>query len=72
MLTLIHADLGPESATLISIIPPQNLRGYRSVSFWGPWILICYSEVQIWIRILPLSIKNSKKNLYFYCFVTSL
>jgi hypothetical protein len=24
------------------------------------------------IRILPSSSKNSKKNLYFYCFVTSL
>jgi hypothetical protein len=24
------------------------------------------------IRILPISSKNSKKNLYFFCFVTSL
>ncbi len=28
--------------------------------------------VRIWIRIFPSSSKNSKKNLYFYCFVTSL
>jgi hypothetical protein len=30
------------------------------------------SLVKIRIRILPSSSKNSKKNLYFYCFVASL
>jgi hypothetical protein len=40
-----------------------------STCFWASWIRIHYSEV--WIRILLSLIKNSKKNLDFYCFVTS-
>ncbi len=45
-----------------------------SVCFWASQIRfrIRYSQVRIRLRILPSSNKNSKKNLDFYCFVTSL
>ncbi len=47
----------------------RQCSGPESVSFWSSRIRIRYSEVQI--RILPSSSKNSSKNLYFYCFVSS-
>jgi hypothetical protein len=40
-----------------------------STRFWASRIRIHQSEV--WIRIILSSSKNSKKNLDFYCFVTS-
>jgi hypothetical protein len=50
----------------------KQCSGSGSVSFEASSIGIYYSEVRITNRILPSSSKNSKKNLYFYCFVTSL
>ncbi len=45
-----------------------------SVCFWAFRIRfrIRWSQVRLRLRILPSSSKNSKKNLDFYCFVTSL
>ncbi len=47
-----------------------RIRIHRTGRFLG----LRYSEIRIRIRIriLPSSSKNCKKNLYFYCFVTSL
>ncbi len=42
-----------------------------SVSFWAPRFRISL-RIRIPLRILLLSGKNSKKNLYFHCFVASL
>ncbi len=47
-------------------------QGCGFVSFWASQIRIRIHYSQLRIRILPSSSKNRKKNLDFYCFVTSL
>jgi hypothetical protein len=47
-----------------------GIRIRRIRMFWASRIR--WSQVRFRIRILPSSSKNSKKNLDFYCFVTSL
>ncbi len=44
---------------------------FGSVYFWASWIRIRNLFVRIRIRILPSSKQKMKKNLDFYCFVTS-
>ncbi len=62
---------------LLSQQHQQQQAVFRIHVFLGIWIRIHYSEVWIrillWIRIriLPALSKYSKKNLDFYCFVTS-
>jgi hypothetical protein len=43
-----------------------------STCFWASWIRIRIHRSEVWIRILLLSCKNSKKNLNSYYFVTLL
>jgi hypothetical protein len=59
-------------STAIFILANEQRSGSGSGStcFWASRIRIHWSD--IWIRILLLSSKNSKKNLDSYCFVTSL
>jgi hypothetical protein len=42
-----------------------------STRFWASLIRIWIYKLEVWIRILLSLSKNSKKNLDFYCFVTS-
>jgi hypothetical protein len=66
----------PPQVTLCSNVGGSGSGG--SICFWASWIWIriCKSEVririQLWIRILLSSSKNSKKSLDSYCFATSL
>jgi hypothetical protein len=65
-------DKHPGSATLIEAVFRILIRRIRQ--FWGFPDPHRQSEVRtrIQVRIHPSSSKNSKKNIYFYCFATSL
>ena len=72
-----HITFGPSSIKMISLGVLRiriwiRIRWIRM--FWLSWIRIRIHNlfVQIRIRILPSTSLKRKKNLDFYCFVTSL
>ncbi len=59
--------------SLLLFSPMFRIRILRFVCFLAFWISIRIRKLFVWIRILPSTGKKKmKKNLDFYCFVTSL